>query len=138
MKLTTLLQLAGMLHFGLVWAGATMPRAVDLRSHLAPLPPFIKRLFYVYYAFIGFVLAGFGIITFLYADALAKGEPLARAFAVFLVGFWTLRLIVAVFVFDVRPYLTNWFYRLGYQGTNLVFVYLVVVYAVVGWTGGRP
>jgi hypothetical protein len=43
--LVTLLQIAGLLHLGLVWAGATMPRAVDLGHHLAPLPPFIRRLF---------------------------------------------------------------------------------------------
>jgi hypothetical protein len=30
-----------------------MPRVVHLRDHLRPLPIFIRRLFWVYYAFIG-------------------------------------------------------------------------------------
>jgi len=130
MKLATLLQIAGLLHIGLVWAGATMPRTVNLREHLKLLPPFIRRLFLVYFAFVGLMLVGFGTLTFLFAGDMAAGEPLARGLCVFLGIFWTTRLVVAAFVFDVRPYLTNWFYRLGYQATNLVFVFLVAVYAM--------
>ena len=73
MKLITLLQVAAVLHLGLVWAGATMPRAVNLRAHLAALPPFIRRLFWVYFTFIGLTLLGFGGITFCYAAAIAAG-----------------------------------------------------------------
>src|SRR6266516_4541383 len=131
MKLSTLLQVAGVLHLGLAWAGATMPEAVNLRGHLAALPPFVRRLYWVYFTFIGLVLLGMGAITFLYAQAMASAEPLARALSVFLAVFWTLRLIVAAFVFDVRPYLTNWFYRLGYHATTVVFIYLAVIYTWV-------
>ena len=46
----------------------------------------------------------------------------------FMATFWTLRLIAATFVFDVRPYLTNTFWRVGYHATNVVFIYLPVVY----------
>ena len=135
-SLTILLQIAALLHIGLICAGASMPRAVGLRTHLAALPPFIRRLFLVYFSFIGLVLFGFACLTFFFADAMAAGEPLARAFCVLLTAFWTLRLVAMAFIFDVRPYLTNWFYRLGYQATNLVFVYLVAVYALAVWKGG--
>jgi hypothetical protein len=60
---------------------------------------------------------------------MASGDPLAHALCVFLTAFWTARLAVAAFVFDVRSYLTNWFYRLGHQATHAVFLYLAVVYA---------
>jgi hypothetical protein len=129
MKLTTFLQIAGALHLGLVWAGATMSGAVSLRVHLAALPPFVRRLFWVYFTFVGFTLLGFGIITFFYAPALAGGAPLARALCGFLAAFWMLRLIIAAFVFDVRPYLTTSYYRLGYHSTTVVFIYLMAVYA---------
>jgi hypothetical protein len=135
--LTALLKIAGLLHLGLIWAGASMPKAVNLRAHLAVLPPFIRRLFFVYLSFIGLMLAGFGCLTFFYAHAMATGEPVARALCVLLIAFWTLRLVAAGFVFDVRPYLTNWFYRLGYYAINLVFVYLLAVYAFAAWEGGR-
>ena len=135
--LITLLQIAALCHLGLVWAGVSMPKAVNLSGHLATLPPFIRRLFLVYFAFIGLVLIGFGSLTFFFAQAIAAGEPIARGLCVLLIAFWTLRLIVATFVFDVRPYLKNGFYRVGYWATNLVFVYLLAVYVLALWKGGR-
>ena len=132
--LTLLLQMAGVLHLGLIWAGLTMPRAVNLRTHIATLPPFIQRLFWVYYTFIGLCLVSFGLISFVFAGTLASGGNLARAMCAFLAMFWTIRLIAATFIFDVRPYLaTNWL-RLGYHATNVVFAFLPVVY---GWAALR-
>ena len=137
-NLTILLQVAGLLHLGLLCAGVLMPRAVGLRTHLATLPAFIRRLFWVYYTFIGFYLVSFGLITFTFAGTLAAGGSLARVMCAFLAVFWTIRLVAAAFVFDVRPYLTNGFWRLGYNATNIVFVYLPVVYAWTAWEGGKP
>ena len=134
--LAILLQIAALLHAGLICAGAAMPQAVNLQTHLASLPSFIRRLFLVYYAFIGLVLVGFGCLTSLFANEMASGQPLARALAIFLTAFWGFRLVAAVVVFDVRPYLTTWFYRLGYWFLNLVFVYLLCVYALTAWKGG--
>ena len=136
--LVTLLQIAAILHLGLAWAGAAMPRVVGLGQHLAPLPPFIRRLFYTYFSFIGLMLVAFGLLTFLFAGNIAAGEPAARGLCLLMLVFWLVRLFVAAFVFDVRPYLTNWFLRLGYQATNVAFIYLVAVYALSAWKGGRP
>src|SRR6266436_2130622 len=133
--LTVLLQIAAILHISLLCAGASMPKAVNLRGHIATLPPFLRQLFLVYFSFIALMLVGFGLLTFLFAHAMAAGEPTARALCVLMAVFWSIRLIVATFIFDVRPYLTNWFYRIGYQATNLVFLYLVAVYAVTAWKG---
>jgi hypothetical protein len=134
--LITLLQIAAVLHLGLAWAGLTMPRVVALGEYLTPLPPFIRRLFYTYFTFIALMLVAFGLFTFLFASQIAAGEPVARGLCLLMLGFWLVRLFVAIFVFDVRPYLTNWFLRLGYHATNAVFVYLVVVYAAAAWKGG--
>lgn len=136
MNTVVLLKLAGLLHLGLMWAGATMPRTVGLRTHLATLPPFIRSLFWVYYSFIGLMLFSFGLMTWVYAPEMAAGEPVARGLCWFLTAFWALRMGVATFVFDVRPYLSTGLLRLGYHLTNLVFGLLVVVYAWVAWTGG--
>ena len=51
-NLTLLLQVAGVLHLGLICAGLLMPQVVGMRSHLATVPPFIRQLFWVYYCFI--------------------------------------------------------------------------------------
>jgi hypothetical protein len=136
--LTLLLQIAGGLHLGLMGAGLLMPRVVNLRAHLAALPPFIGHLFWVYYSFIGLCLVGFGFITFAFAATLASGNDLARAVCVFLAAFWTLRLIAAAFVLDMRPYLTNVYRRLGYRAINIVFAYLPIVYVLGAWKGGTP
>jgi hypothetical protein len=135
-NLTLLLQIAGVLHLGLICAGALMPRAVHLRAHLATLPAFIRKLFWVYYTFIALCLVSFGSISVAFADALAAGGGLARAVCAFLAVFWTLRLVAATFIFDVRPYLTNALWRLGYHATNVVFIYLPVVYGWAAWKGG--
>lgn len=137
MNLTLLLQIAGLMHLGLICAGALMPRAVNLRTNIAILPPFIQRLFWVYYAFIGLCVVSFGTITITLAGTLADGSSLARAMCLFMATFWTLRLVAATFVFDVRPYLTNPFWRLGYHATNIVFIYLPVVYLLAAWKGGN-
>ena len=127
-NLTLLLQIAGVMHLGLMVAGLMMPAVVNMRAHLAGLPAFIRQLFWVYYSFIALSLVSFSLITVVFAETLASGGALARALCTFLAAFWTLRLYVATFVFDMRPYLTSGFRRVGYQALNLVFAYLPIVY----------
>jgi FtsH-binding integral membrane protein len=137
LDLTLALEIAGALHLGLICAGALMPGVVGMRSHLITLPPFIRRLFWVYYSFIGLCLVSFGAITVALAPTLAAGGTLARALCTFLAAFWTLRLVAATFIFDMRPYLTDAYRRIGYHAINVVFVYLPIVYAWAAWKGGR-
>ena len=136
--LTILLQIAGLLHLGLLCAGLIMPSVVNLRKHLMGLPSFIRQLFWVYYSFIGLCLVSFGFITVALAGTLAGGSTLARVVCLFFAAFWTLRLIAATFVFDLSPYLTNIYRRLGLHAANIVFIYLPVVYLLAAWKGGKP
>ena len=135
--LTFLLQVAGLLHLGLLCAGLLMPKVVGLREHLATLPSFIRQLFWVYYSFIGLCLVSFGLLTFALAGTLAEGSTLARALCLFLASFWTLRLIAATFVFDLGPYLTSFPRRIGYHAINVVFVYLPMIYLLAAWKGAK-
>ncbi len=135
--LIVLLQLAGLFHLGLLCAGLMMPRVVNLHAHLTSLPKFIRRLFWVYYSFIGLCLVSFGCLSFSLAGTLAEGSVLARTLCVFLAAFWTLRLIAATFIFDLSPYLTNIYRRVGYQAINVVFAYLPIVYLLAAWKGGK-
>jgi hypothetical protein len=128
--LRLLLQVAGVLHLGLICAGLLMPQVVGMRSHLATVPPFIRQLFWVYYCFIALCLVSFCIITVAFADTLAAGGGLARGLCAFFAVFWTIRLLAATFVFDVRPYLTSGSRRIGYHALNLVFAYLPIVYSL--------
>jgi hypothetical protein len=128
--LETLLRIGGCLHFGILLASASTPRALDWRKNLAPLHPFLRRLFWVYGAFIVLVIISFGTITLLHSHELAAGTPLARALCAFIAIFWFARLMVQFFVFDARPFLTNWFYKIGYHSLTFVFLYFTIVYAL--------
>ena len=130
LDLTLLLRIGGVMHLGLMAAGLMMPQVVGLRQHLTTLPEFVRRLFWVYYSFVALCLVSFSALTFAFADTLASGGQLARAVCAFLAVFWTLRLVVATFVFDLRPYLTSTSRRIGYHATNIVFAYLPVVYGI--------
>jgi hypothetical protein len=131
--LTILLKLAALLHGSLICAGVAMPRAVNLREHLRVLPPFIQRLYWVYYGFIGLIIVSFGLLTWLYADLMASGAPVARALSLLMAVFWLARLLIAAFVFDVRPYLISLRHHAGYHALNLVFAYLTAVYIWAAW-----
>ena len=126
--LVFLLRLAGLLHLGLITAGLLMPKVVRMRWHLVTMPPFIRQLFWVYYTFIGFCIAGFSVITIGFASTLAAGGALARALCAFFALFWTIRLCAGAFVFDMEPYLTTRAHRVGYGVLNTAFACLPVIY----------
>jgi len=138
MNTVLLLKLAALTRLGLIVAGLLMPATVDLWKHLRPLPAFIRKLFVVYYAFIGLCLVGFGLGTFLFAEDLVSGSPLARGVCWFLAAFWTFRLIAAFFVFDLTPYLTSRWRRIGLATANSVFALLPILYVVVALKGRTP
>ena len=135
MNTTLLLKLAALTYLGLLAAGLLLPGVVGLREHLRSLPDFIRKLFWVYYTFIGLCLVSFGIGTFILAEQLASGTLLARAVCGFLAMFWTVRFIAGTFVFDLRPYLTNGCRRTGLKAANLVFTCLPIIYGWVALKG---
>lgn len=124
----TLLVIGGMLHFVILIASALTPRLLDWRRNLATLHPFLRRLFWVYGAFIVLTIFSFGTLTLARADELSSAAPLARAVCAMIAIFWLARLAVQFFVFDARPFLTSAFRRLGYHGLTFLFGALVFIY----------
>jgi len=124
----TLLQIAAALQLSILVASALVPRLLDWRTNLATLHPFLRKLFWVYGAFIVMTIIAFAVLTFLHAEAMATGEPVARSLCAFIAIFWAARLVVQLLIFDPRPFLTNWFYKLGYHTLTFIFVFLVFVY----------
>jgi hypothetical protein len=129
------LVLAGLAHFAILVASAMVPRVLNWKSALAPLPPFLRTLFWVYGVFIVLTIVGFGTLTLLHADAMARGESVARSLAAMIALFWGARLAVQVFIFDARPILTKAWMTLGYHSLTAGFVFLTSVY---GWAAMRP
>ena len=128
MNVELLLKLASLTYLGLIAAGLLMPRVTGLWADIKKLSPFAQGLFRTYYAFIGLCLVGFGAGSWVYAAELASGTTLARAVCGFLAAFWLLRLVAAIWILDVSPYLTDGWRRLGYHATNVVFGLLPFFY----------
>ena len=124
----TLLQLAGLLQLTVLCASALVPRIFDWKSNLAALPPFLRKLFWVYGAFIVLTIIAFAALTLRHASAMAAGEPVARSLCAFIAVFWAARLIVQFAVFDPEPFLTNAFRRVGYHALTFIFAALVAIY----------
>lgn len=125
------IRLGGLVHFGILIASAMVPRVLDWRGRLAPLHPFLRRLFWVYGAFIVLAIVAFGAISLACAAELAGGSPLARWVCGFIAVFWLARLAVQFFVFDAREFLTTWWLRAGYHLLTVIFIALPVPYALV-------
>ena len=77
--LAILIRIGGVLHLGVIVAAAMVPGELDWRVELAKLHPFLRRLVWVYGAFIALVIAGFAAMSVSLPAALAAGTPLARA-----------------------------------------------------------
>ena len=135
--LTIALYAAGAGQLGILAASALVPRVLDWRSALAPLPPFLRKLFWVYGVFIVLTITGLGTLTLLHAPAMADGEPVARSLAAFAGIFWFARLVVQWAVFDARPFLTTVWLRAGYHTLTIAFTALVVVYAIAVFAPNR-
>lgn len=135
MNAILLLKLASLTYVGLIAAGLVMPRVTGVWEEAKKMSPFARGLFRTYYFFIGLCLVGFGLGSWVLAPELSSGTSLARGACGFLAAFWFIRLIAAIWIFDVKPYLTNTWLRIGYQATNVVFGLLPFFY---GWLALRP
>lgn len=127
------LLLAGLGHFGILAASALVPKVLDWKTALTPLSPFLRTLFWVYGAFIVLTIIGLGTLALWNAEAMARGEPVARSLAAFIAVFWGARLAVQLFVFDVRPYLTNVWLKVGHHMLTVGFTFLTMVFAVAAF-----
>lgn len=122
------LRLAGLGHFAILTASALVPKVLDWKTALKPLPPFLRTLFWVYGVFIVMTIIGLGTLTLLHAHEMAAGVPVARSLAAFIAVFWGARLFVQLFIFDARPYLTNVWLKIGDHVLTLAFIYFVAVF----------
>ena len=133
----TLIQFAGLTHFLILFASASVPAHLDWKKNLATLPPFLRKLFWVYGAFIVLVILSFGSLTLLNAGAMAAGEPVARSLCAVIAIFWGARLLVQFFIFDLREFLTSWLLKVGESALTAAFIILVLINGWVAIFPGR-
>ncbi len=135
MDLEMLLFIGGLLHFSLLVPGGLMPKVFEFRKSFAPLTPFLRKLVWVYFAFIGMTIVGFGLLAVFHSNELAQGTPIAASLCGLISIFWLARVIVQLFIFDVRAVKVAPILQLGYHCCTAVFVYLTTVFGIAAITG---
>ncbi len=125
-----LILLGGVLHFLTLIASAMVPKTLDWKGELAKLMPFLRTLFWVYGAFIVLIIIAFGVLSLLNFRTPGADNPtlLARSVCAFIAIFWGMRLVVQLFIFDVREFLTTWYFKVGYHLLTVTFIYQTVAY----------
>lgn len=122
------LYLGGVIHFLILFASVMAPKVMNWEIHLDTLPRMVRQMFWVYGAFIVLTIVSFGTLTLLNVAEMSEGGGIGRGLCAVIAVFWTARLVVQLFVFDVEPFLTNAFYRLGYHLLTVAFLTLVSIY----------
>ena len=128
--LTPWIWAAGVVQLSIVLAAMWVPRVMNWRELLAPLHRFMRRLLWVYAAFVMAVNLWFAAVSLAFASTLASGGPLARTICGFIALYWLARLGVQVFVFDARPWIRSRLVLVGYHGLAAAFTFLSVVYSI--------
>ena len=128
MNMETLVRIGGVLQLGVLTAAGLVPTVLDWRRQLASADRLVRQLMWVYAGYVVLMIASLGLLSLLQADALLSGTPLARIVTGFIALFWSIRLVLQLFVFDSEQYLTNWFLRLGHHGLTVTFTYLSIVF----------
>jgi len=126
-------RIAGVLQLGLLSVAVVLPKKVEWRKELELLSPLVRHLFVTYAAYVVSMIAALGAVSLGLADRLVDGSMLARAVTAYIALFWTTRVGLHFFVFDVKPYITNRLYALGYYALTVTFVYLSATFLWVAF-----
>lgn len=129
MNLTTAIFCAGIGQLCILVASALVPVRLQWKSVLAPLPPLVRQLFWVYGGYVVLSIISLGILCIVNAEELAAGSLLARSFCAYAMLFWGIRLSLQPFL-QAKPFLTTWWLRAGYHLLTILFTSLTVIF---GW-----
>ena len=118
--LESLVTISGIVHLGTLLGSAQVPRELKFREELPKLNPLLRHWVLVAGGYIVFNIIAFGAISLVFRSELAATSDqrtvMARVFAGYVSMFWGMRLLIQFFLFDAKPFLRNWFLKLGYHG----------------------
>lgn len=128
------LWLAGAANFCVLAAGVQLPWRLRWREDLAKLTPFNRKLFRVYYFFIGATIVAFGVLTFALHDAMLAGDREALFLAGFIGAWWIARIAIDAFVFDHADWPKGRVFVIGHALLTATFIALAFSYvSLVVW-----
>ena len=126
-RMIELIVLAGLVQLALVGANVTLPRFLKPSTELAPVSPMIRKMFYVHWIYIVFVLLMFSGLSLLFAGELASGHPLGRFISAAIAVFWLARVPIQFFYYDADLRRAH---RAGDVACLTAFTFLGVVYGI--------
>lgn len=127
--LADLIFAAGLGQASLLAIVALIPTRLKWFDELRSLPRLHRQMHWVYSGYVVLAIVAFASISLFNARELASGGALARALCAYIAVFWGVRLSLQA-VFDVKPYLTAWWMRVGYVALSVLFASLTVVYTL--------
>jgi len=98
------LWLAGIGHFFVLIASFQVPSRLRWKEDLKQLTPFNRKLMWVYGGFTVFTILAFGTLTLALHSELLRGDRAALALALFIGVYWTLRIVVEFFFYDLADW----------------------------------
>lgn len=128
LDLSAAIFVAGVGQLSVLVASALVPMQLQWKSVLAPLPPLVRQLFWVYGGYVVLSIISLGTISILCADELAGGSLLARAFCAYVMLFWGIRLSLQPFL-QAQPFLTKWWLHCGYHLLTALFAGFTAIFA---------
>ncbi len=131
LNLPNLIFLAGLLQLSILCAVPVVPKQLQWKLILAPLPRLIRQMFWTYCIYTLGAITFHGILCLIASDELATTR-LGHILCVYLMLFWTARLLLQL-VFDVKAYMTNWFVITGDIILTIIFLSLTVIFFIASF-----
>jgi hypothetical protein len=125
--LADVIRVAGAGQLSILVASSLVPFKLNFRRDLAALPALHRQLYWTYGGYVVMGIVTLGVISLVCADELASGSRLARAFCIYGLLFWGIRLALQA-VLDVKEHLTAWWLTAGYHALTVLFACITAVY----------
>lgn len=117
----------------LVVASFWIPGILGWKEKLAGLTPLMRELFWTYSAYILASHLFFAVLAWGFRDWLLGGTAAAGAMSAFICFWWTVRVYLQFFGFDLTEVEDRFANRLAKHLLTVLFVGLMVLFAILTW-----
>jgi len=117
----------------LVVASFWIPKILGWKEKLAGLTPLMRELFWTYSAYILASHLFFAILALGFRDWLLSGTSAAAAMSGFICFWWSVRVYLQFFGFDLEEVEDTALNRLAKHLLTVLFVCLMILFAILTW-----
>ncbi|MEM1009698.1 MAG: hypothetical protein AAGJ35_11915 [Myxococcota bacterium] len=117
----------------LVIASFWIPKILGWKEKLAGLTPLMRELFWTYAVYILASHLFFAILSLCFDEWFLSGTPAAGAMSTCICLWWTVRVYLQFFGFDLAEVEDNRANRLAKHLLTLLFLYLMIFFGILSW-----